>query len=79
MEPHQLSVVTRRRCPSVSAPCVVNRSSQIPMVIGWLRAERERFRESLAGHVPQGSTVVVTAGWPFARPGTTNLLHVATV
>jgi pyruvate kinase len=39
----------------------------------------ERFREGLVGHVPDGATVVVTAGWPFARPGTTNLLHVATV
>jgi pyruvate kinase len=39
----------------------------------------ERFRESVAGVLPSGSTVVVTAGWPFARPGTTNLLHVATV
>ena len=39
----------------------------------------ERFREGLVGQVPEGSTVVVTAGWPFARPGTTNLLHVATV
>jgi pyruvate kinase len=39
----------------------------------------ERFRESVAGALPSGSTVVVTAGWPFARPGTTNLLHVATI
>ncbi|HYE98750.1 MAG TPA: pyruvate kinase [Planctomycetota bacterium] len=39
----------------------------------------ERFRESVTGLVPVGSTVIVTAGWPFARPGTTNLLHVATV
>jgi pyruvate kinase len=39
----------------------------------------DRFRESVAGVLPAGSTVVVTAGWPFARPGTTNLVHVATV
>jgi pyruvate kinase len=39
----------------------------------------ERFRESLVGILPAGSTVVVTAGWPFARPGTTNLIHVTTV
>jgi pyruvate kinase len=39
----------------------------------------ERFRETVAGVLPAGSTVVVTAGWPFARPGTTNLLHVASV
>jgi len=39
----------------------------------------DRFRESVRGRVPAGSTVVVTAGWPFARPGTTNLIHVATV
>jgi pyruvate kinase len=39
----------------------------------------ERFRESVAGTIPPGSTVVMTAGWPFARPGTTNLVHVTTV
>ena len=39
----------------------------------------EKFRESVAGIVPKGATVVVTAGWPFARPGTTNLIHVTTV
>jgi len=39
----------------------------------------ERFRESVRGILPSGSTVVVTAGWPFARPGTTNLVHVTTV
>ena len=39
----------------------------------------ERFRESVSGLLPAGSTVVVTAGWPFARPGTTNLVHVTTV
>ncbi len=38
----------------------------------------ERFREPIRGVVPPGSTVVLTAGWP-ARPGTTNLVHVATV
>jgi pyruvate kinase len=31
------------------------------------------------GLVPAGSTVVVTAGWPFAKPGSANLLHVATL
>jgi pyruvate kinase len=39
----------------------------------------ERFREPIRGLVPAGSTVVVTAGWPFALPGITNLLHVTTV
>jgi pyruvate kinase len=39
----------------------------------------ERFRDSVAGFLPRGSTVVMTAGWPFARPGTTNLVHVTTV
>ncbi|HEV3029033.1 MAG TPA: pyruvate kinase [Planctomycetota bacterium] len=39
----------------------------------------ERFRESIQGILPAGSTVVMTAGWPFARPGTTNLVHVTTV
>jgi len=39
----------------------------------------ERFRDSISGLVPKGATVVVTAGWPFARPGTTNLVHVTTV
>jgi pyruvate kinase len=39
----------------------------------------ERFRDSITGLVPKGATVVVTAGWPFARPGTTNLVHVTTV
>lgn len=39
------------------------------------------FREPLkaSGVVPAGSTVVVTGGWPFGKPGTTNLLHVTTV
>jgi pyruvate kinase len=31
------------------------------------------------GLVPAGSTVVVTAGWPLAKPGSANLLHVATL
>jgi pyruvate kinase len=39
----------------------------------------ERFRDPIRGIVPEGATVVVTAGWPFARPGTTNLVHIATV
>ncbi len=39
----------------------------------------ERFRDSIQGLVSPGATVVVTAGWPFARPGTTNLVHVSTV
>jgi pyruvate kinase len=39
----------------------------------------ERFRDSVRGLLPAGSTVVVTAGYPFARPGTTNLVHVTTV
>jgi len=39
----------------------------------------ERFRDSVRTILPAGSTVVMTAGWPFARPGTTNLVHVTTV
>jgi pyruvate kinase len=41
----------------------------------------ERFAEPVrqTGLVPGGATVVVTAGWPFATPGTANLLHVATL
>jgi pyruvate kinase len=37
------------------------------------------FRDSVRSLLPPGSTVVVTAGWPFARPGTTNIVHVTTV
>ena len=41
----------------------------------------ERFAEPVraTGLVPAGATVVVTAGWPFAKSGTANLLHVAVV
>jgi pyruvate kinase len=41
----------------------------------------ERFPEPVraTGLVPAGATVVVAAGWPFAHPGTANLLHVAVV
>jgi pyruvate kinase len=41
----------------------------------------ERFAEPVraTGMVPSGASVVVTAGWPFAKPGTANLLHVATL
>jgi pyruvate kinase len=41
----------------------------------------EHFREPLRGLglVPPGGRVVVTAGWPGAQPGTTNLVHVASV
>jgi pyruvate kinase len=41
----------------------------------------ERFAEPVrkTGLVAEGSTVVVTAGWPFAKAGTANLLHVATL
>jgi pyruvate kinase len=36
------------------------------------------FRDAVrpTGLVPEGAPVVVTAGWPFADAGTTNLLHV---
>jgi len=39
------------------------------------------FRDSVrpTGLVPDGAPVVVTAGWPFAGKGTTNLLHVTTM
>ena len=41
----------------------------------------EKFADPVrtTGLVPAGSNVVVTAGWPFARPGAANLLHVGTV
>jgi pyruvate kinase len=41
----------------------------------------ERFAEPVraTGLVPPGATVVVAAGWPFAKAGTANLLHVATL
>jgi pyruvate kinase len=41
----------------------------------------EKFAEPVraTGLVPAGSNVVVTAGWPFARPGAANLLHVGMV
>ncbi len=41
----------------------------------------DRFAEPVrkTGLVPDGGTVVVTAGWPFATPGTANLVHVATL
>ncbi len=40
-----------------------------------------RFREAVrpTGLVPDGARVVVTGGWPFAHPGITNLVHVATM
>lgn len=40
----------------------------------------ERFREPVraTGLVPAGAPVVLTAGWPFAKPGITNLVHVTT-
>jgi pyruvate kinase len=45
------------------------------------KAMLDRFAEPVraTGLVPGGGTVVVTAGLPFATPGTANLLHVATV
>ncbi len=46
---------------------------------GDTAAVLERFREPVraTGLVPAGAPVVVTAGWPFSRPGITNLVHVA--
>jgi pyruvate kinase len=45
------------------------------------RTMLERFGEHVraTGLVAAGGTVVLTAGWPFARAGTANLLHVATL
>jgi pyruvate kinase len=39
------------------------------------------FRDAVRplGLVPDGAPVVVTAGWPLAEPGTTNLLHVTSL
>ncbi len=41
----------------------------------------QRFREPVraTGLVPEGARVVITAGWPFATPGITNLVHVTTL
>ncbi len=41
----------------------------------------ERFREPVraTGLVPPGARVVVTAGWPFARGGVSNLVHITTL
>jgi len=47
--------------------------------------DASRFLQELGGpacatgFVRPGDRVVVTAGWPFAQPGITNLLHVATL
>jgi pyruvate kinase len=40
-----------------------------------------RFRDAVrpTGLVADGAAVVVTAGWPFAQPGLTNLVHVTTL
>jgi pyruvate kinase len=38
--------------------------------------ERSEAIVRATGVVPAGSTVVLTAGWPFGQPGTANLLHV---
>ena len=40
-----------------------------------------RFRDPVraAGIVPDGTPIVVTAGWPAARPGQTNLVHVTSL
>jgi pyruvate kinase len=48
---------------------------------GEAAALLERVREPLRaeGLVPAGSRIVVTAAWPFDRPGVTNLVHVATL
>jgi pyruvate kinase len=39
------------------------------------------FRDAVrpTGAVAEGARVVITAGWPIAHPGTTNLLHVARI
>jgi pyruvate kinase len=44
---------------------------------GVLNGFREPVRAT--GLAPDGAAVVVTAGWPFARSGVTNLVHVATL
>lgn len=56
------------------------------VTVPWLTASDtpaalERFREPVraTGLVPEGACVIVTAGWPVAQPGTTNLLHVTTL
>ena len=54
------------------------------MTVPWFDREEnvlDRFREPVlaTGLVKKGAKVVVTAGWPFAQPGITNLVHLTTV
>jgi pyruvate kinase len=56
------------------------------VTVPWLAAgdtstALDRFREPVrsTGLVPEGARVIVTAGWPLAQAGTTNLLHVTTL
>ena len=54
------------------------------LVAPWLSGGApvlERFRDPVraAGIVPAGARIVVTAGWPFAAGGISNLVHIATL
>jgi pyruvate kinase len=56
----------------------------VATVVPWLAEDAavlDRFAEPVraSGLVAPGSRVVVTAGWPFARGGASNLVHVATL
>jgi pyruvate kinase len=41
----------------------------------------DAFRDPVraTGLVPSGATVVLAGGWPFGKPGTTNLVHIARI
>ncbi len=54
------------------------------VTVPWFEGDEnvlERFREPVlkTGLVEKGAPVVVTAGWPFAQPGITNLVHLTTI
>ena len=54
----------------VAVPAFGDAKSVLEHFAGLVRA---------TGRIAAGATVVVTAGWPFAKPGAANLLHVAVV
>ena len=54
------------------------------ITVGWYAGGDEllgAFRDSVraTGLVPEGSRIVVTAGWPLGRGMETNLVHVTTL
>jgi len=53
---------------------------EVPMADA-IHAAPEFFRETIraSGLLPEGAQIVITAGWPFGKPGSTNLIHVTSV